>query len=98
MGKCPLSEDILQANWRLSDDAIANSVGWETVILHLGSGTYFGLDPIGSLLWEGIKAGQLPSEVCIKILEEYDTDRETIESDLRTFIQELSCHGLVVRD
>lgn len=93
-----MSEDLLQENWRLSDDAIANSVGGETVILHLGSGTYFGLDPIGSLLWEGIKAGQRPDEVCAKILEEYDAERETIERDLRTFIQELSSHGLVVRD
>ena len=90
--------DKLQESWRLSDDAIANPVGGETVILHLGNGTYYGLDSIGSLLWEGIKAGQTPAQVCDTILETYDTDRETVENDLRRFMDELCDNGLIVRN
>ena len=89
--------DMLQENWQLSDDAIANPVGGETVILHLGNGTYYGLDPVGSLLWEGLKAGQSPLQVCDAILESYDAERETVEHDLRRFLAELSDNGLIVR-
>lgn len=89
--------DMLQENWRPSEDAIANPVGGETVILHLGNGTYYGLDKIGSLLWEGLKEGQRPCEVCDRILDEYDVERETLEKDLRAFLGDLSEHELVVR-
>jgi hypothetical protein len=30
-------------------------LGEETVILHLGSGVYFGLDAVGTLVWEAIR-------------------------------------------
>ena len=96
-GRVFLNIDVLQENWRLSDDAIANPVGGETVILHLGNGTYYGLDPIGSLLWEGLKSGQSAAQVCDAILEGYEVERETVEHDLRRFLEELSDHGLIVR-
>jgi len=92
-----LVSDMLLENWRPSDDAIDNPVGGETVILHLGNGTYYGLDTIGSLLWEGLKAGKTPVGICDEILEAFDTEREMVEQDLRRFMNELSDHGLIVR-
>lgn len=90
--------DMLQESWRLNDDAIANPVGGETVILHLGNGTYYGLDPVGSILWEGLKAGKTPMNVCDELLESHDVERETVEHDIRVFLDELAGHGLIVRN
>lgn len=87
--------DILTSQWRISDDAVANPVGDETVILHMANGTYYGLDAIGSHLWESLKEGQPPSAACDRILSEYEVDRETVEEDLRRFLTELAEHGLV---
>jgi len=89
--------DMLREHWRPSDDAIANPVGGETVILHLGNGTYYGLDTIGSILWEGLKEGQRPADICDRILEQYEVERETLENDLRQFLSELAENELVVR-
>lgn len=50
--------DLLHSQWRITDQAIANAVADETVILHLGNGTYYGLDPIGAKLWEALQAGE----------------------------------------
>ena len=36
----------------------ARMVGEETVILHLESGIYFGLDPVGARAWQLIQAGK----------------------------------------
>jgi hypothetical protein len=83
--------------WRISEDAIANPVGGETVILHLGNGHYFGLDAIGTLLWEGLQAGKLPSEVCEDILAGYEVERDEVERDLARFLAELEEHDLVER-
>ena len=37
---------------------LARVVGEETVLLHLDSGTYFGLDPVGTRAWQLIQAGK----------------------------------------
>lgn len=88
--------DVLSAQWTISDQAIANSVGDEIVVLHLADGTYYGLDPVGVLLWEGLAAGDRPSLVVERILERFEVDRATAESDLRAFIGELAGCGLIV--
>lgn len=89
--------DILNARWTISDQAIANRVGDEMVVLHLANGTYFGLDPIGALLWEGLTSGELPSQVCDKVLEQFEVDRDTAEQDLRAFLGELAESDLIAQ-
>lgn len=87
--------EILTSNWRISEDAVANAVGGETVILHLGNGNYFGLDPIGTQLWEGLQSGQSPSEVCDQILDQYEVERGALEADITRFLEELKANDLV---
>jgi hypothetical protein len=89
--------DILNTHWTISDQAIANRVGDEMVVLHLANGTYFGLDPVGALLWEGLASGDRPSQVCEKILEHFEVDRATAEHDLRTFLGELADSELIAQ-
>ena len=88
--------DLLNTNWRLSDQAIANSVADETVILHLGNGTYFGLDPIGARLWASLDAGKPLSELCEDILNEYEVDHATLEQDLTALLRELADNELII--
>lgn len=88
--------DILNARWLISDQAIANTVGDEMVVLHLANGTYFGLDPVGSLLWETLAKGELPSAACDLILDRFEVDRATAEDDLRAFMEELAQGDLIV--
>ncbi len=87
--------NALEARWRISEQAIANSVADETVILHLGNGTYFGLDPIGARLWEALKAGEAPVMICDTVLAEYEVDRATLEADLCSLLEKLASNDLV---
>lgn len=87
--------EMLTIRWQISEDAVANSVGDETVILHLGNGNYYGLDTIGTILWEGLKGGEPPNDICDRILEEYEVEREIVEADLAKFLAELSDHKLI---
>lgn len=87
--------DSLAAAWRISDQAIANAVADETVILHLGNGTYFGLDAIGARLWDTLKAGAPPISVCENLLAEYEVDQATLEADLRALLADLAAHDLI---
>ncbi len=76
-------------------EVMARTVGDETVILDLASGTYFGLDPVGARIWELLGEGRTLGEVCDQMLEEYEVTREELERDTLGLAQELSEQGLI---
>lgn len=88
--------DPISTSWCLSDQAIANSVADETVILHLGNGTYFGLDPIGARLWSSLGAGHSLDGFFEEVLAEYDVDRATLEQDIAALLRQLAENDLIV--
>ena len=87
--------DLLQSYWRISDQAVANAVAEETVILHLGNGIYFGLDPIGAKLWAALQAGDLPASICQDVLETYEVEQGKLEDDLRALLADLVANELI---
>lgn len=87
--------DLLQSHWRISDQAIANAVADETVILHLGNGTYYGLDPIGARLWQALEAGEVPATICPSLLDTYDVLPAQLEDDLRALLADLAANQLI---
>ena len=75
---------------------MARQVGDETVILDLASGTYFGLDPVGARIWQLLGEGKTLAEICQMMLEEYEVEREQLETDVLRITGELLERGLVV--
>jgi hypothetical protein len=74
---------------------MARQVGDETVILDLGSGTYFGLDPVGARIWQLIGEGKTLGEICDTMLDEYDVTREALEHDVMELAEKLLAQKLV---
>ncbi len=79
----------------ISPQAIARQLDDEIVILHLGSGTYFGLDPVGARIWQLMGVGKTLVEICEVMLEEYDVSREDLERDTMKLDQDLLARDLV---
>ncbi len=71
------------------------SVGDETVILDLASGTYYGLDPVGARMWQLLGEGKSLAEVCDLMLQEYDVPQERLAQDLLKLAEQLAAQGLV---
>jgi hypothetical protein len=80
----------------LPTQVMARQVGEETVILDLASGTYFGLDPVGARIWKLMGEGKTLAEICETMLEEYEVEREQLETDVLRLTGELLERGLVV--
>lgn len=74
---------------------VARMVGDEVVILDLDAGTYFGLDPVGARIWELIGEGLTLSNVRDRMLNEYDTQSDTLEQDILELIKALREESLV---
>lgn len=88
--------DILEKTFKSSPDAFANAVGDETVLLHLKSGVYFGLDPVGTQIWQGLESGERPVDICCRIASDYQVDLGQVEEDARQFLEDLKANEIIV--
>lgn len=67
----------------------------EAVLLSLDSGQYFGLDPVGTRIWNLLAEGKPLADVAATIVAEYEVDRERCEADLVKLLGDLEAQGLV---
>jgi hypothetical protein len=81
-----------------NQDTLSSAVGDETVLLHFSSGTYFGLDEIGTRVWELISEPLSVAELRDRLLDEYDVDPERCETALLALLNEMAENGLVAVD
>jgi len=77
------------------DGVMFNRVGDEVVLLDLDSGTYFGLDPVGGRLWDLISGTASIGEAIDTMLDEYEVEREVLESDVLRLVDELEQRKLI---
>ena len=80
-----------------SPSVSATRVGEETVLLHLSRGMYFGLDPIGTRIWEGIEAGRSLRQVCDALVAEFGITQETARADAAAFVADLLAQDIIER-
>lgn len=87
------------AHYRPCPDAIESRLGDETVILHLGSGTYFGLDLVGTEIWEALKAhhAMRPMDICNHVRSAFPDAPARVEDDVMRFLEQLAAHDLIQR-
>ncbi len=95
---CLTMTDVLESRLRPSKSAVQTQMGDETVLLHLESGIYFGMDAVGSQIWEQIRAGKTATEICAAIAQEYDVPLKTVEEDARVFISNLLENGIAIAE
>ena len=80
---------------KLSPDVISQEVSGETVLLDLESENYFGLDEIGTRIWQLIKdTGDLQA-IYDTLLAEYEVEEARLQNDLEALLGEISALGLV---
>jgi Coenzyme PQQ synthesis protein D (PqqD) len=70
----------------------------EVVILDVERGIYFGLDGVGTVIWELLQQPRLISEIVDRVVHEYDVDRSRAESDVHALLADLSTRELIEVD
>ena len=79
----------------LSPEVISQEVSGETVLLDLDSENYFGLDEVGTRIWQLIKETSDLQAIYKTLLEEYEVEEERLQTDLELLLGEISTLGLV---
>ncbi len=79
----------------VSDTVYAQEVDDEMVLLDMTSENYFGLDAVGSDIWQLLHDGKTLQEAQDALLEMYDVDPEVLVKDFLDFVEKLTDSGLV---
>lgn len=84
----------LESVLRPRPTAAGSALGEEMVLLDTSTGSYFGLNPVGSAIWEGLVQGEPLAGIVAALSRRFDVDRETCERDVLRLAGELVERGL----
>ena len=79
---------------RIRTDVVFRQLDDEAVLLDLKSGTYFGLNMVGTRIWQLLGERAPLATVLDTLADEYDTERDELERDLLSLGRELCARGL----
>jgi len=80
---------------RVSPSTLSRELQGETVLLQMDTGEYFGLDEIGTRIWQLISEKGDLDEVESAMLEEFEASREVLVTDLQRVVDELAARHLI---
>jgi hypothetical protein len=72
-----------------AEDVLFQRLGDETVLLNLRTEQYYGLDPVGSRIWQLLEQDGRAEHVLAAMLSEYDVDENTLRADVERIVNEL---------
>ncbi|MEA2115476.1 MAG: PqqD family protein [Thermodesulfobacteriota bacterium] len=79
----------------ISDTVYSQEVDDEMVLLDMTSENYFGLDAVGSDIWQLLHDGKTLQEAQDALFEMYDVDPKVLVKDFLDFVKKLKESGLV---
>lgn len=85
----------LSSNIKFSSEILAQEVDSETVLLDLRSENYFGLDEVGTRIWQLLQEHKQLQSVFDIMLQEYDVDEKQLQDDLNDLLAKLIAEDLI---
>jgi len=83
-------------NWKQHKDVVTQENKDGSFLLHMDTGIYFGLDPVGSQLWSQLKEPKNLESLTQYLIEEFEISKDQAQQDSLDFIENLRSHKLVV--
>lgn len=80
---------------KFSDTVFAQEVDDEMVLLDMNSENYFGLDAVGTDIWQVMQKQENLEKVLEVLIEQYDVEEKILKKDLLLFVQQLEESGLI---
>jgi hypothetical protein len=86
---------ILDSQFLPGDDVHSESLHGEAVLLDLKTGIYFGLNDVGTRIWELIAEGRSRLDIAASLTREFEVTRDSAERDVAAFLETLHNRGLI---
>lgn len=82
----------------IPDDVLFRDLEGEAVILSTESGRYYGLDEVGTRMWNLLSQHGQIEPVYQALLAEYDVAEDRLQQDLLDLVDKLAAEGLLQVD
>ena len=79
-------------------DVLARVIDGEAVLLNLESGIYFGLNEVGSCIWQRIVGGSTVRDMTRQVVEEFEVSEEVARRDIDALLEQLLDRGLARKE
>lgn len=82
-------------SYTIPDSVLSKTIGEEEVLVDLNTGTYFGLNEIGTIMWSYLKKKISFEQMHEEILNHYEVSAEKINLDFQDLLKKLSEKNLI---
>jgi len=90
-----VTELRLDTRLKRSSEPLQAGLDDEVVMMSVEKGKYYGLDPVGARIWGLLENPILVSELIERLVEEYEVEQQTCESETLEFLTSLLEEDLV---
>lgn len=85
---------------KIKGEFILREIAGDTILVPVGQTALqfngmITLEPVGSLIWKDIEAGKTQKEILAHILDTFEVDPKTAETDLDEFLHQLSVNDFL---
>ncbi|MGD8781906.1 MAG: lasso peptide biosynthesis PqqD family chaperone [Ignavibacteria bacterium] len=74
---------------------VVSEINGETVMMSLEKGNYYGMNLIGSRIWEIVKEPKPVNEIVDELLKEYSVEKEQCVEDVTSYINKLLDENII---
>ena len=78
-----------------ADDQVSCNLEGKSLLLQVSSGHYFGLNEVGSVVWEKVQQGSTFEEIVAAVMAMYAAERQQVEHDVESLLSDLEAEGLI---
>jgi len=79
----------------ITSDVLFQALDNEAVLLHLPTEKYFGLNEVGSQMWQLLEAGSSMEDTISSIMAEYEVEEEMVRRDIAELVSQLAEQELI---
>lgn len=87
---------FLTKNYTVSPDVLSQEVDGETVLLDMQGESYFGLNKVGTRVWQLLQQQQKSLQIYDTIQKEYNVGADQLKNDIQLILEDLLQEGLIV--
>ena len=80
---------------RKPEEVLLRALGRESVLLNLGTESYFGLDEVGTRMLDVLTSSRQIEDAYATLLAEFEVAPERLRADLEAFVARLEGAGLI---
>lgn len=82
--------------YQISPEVLFSKIDDEVIIMSIEADSYFGLEPVGSRIWELLEQPATMDELVSQLVQEYDVNEAECRQDAQDFVTEMVARGLIL--